>query len=227
VHGLIRVEVLPIDQSRRIRIAVEDNGEGMNAETSRQAMEPFFTTKAEGHGNGLGLASVARIIEMADGQITLHSQLGEGTRVELELPCVAAPEITEHALEPEADAIGTLDILVVEDKASVREVTCALLHELGHRTEDCDSSTEGLRSYRLDGPFDLVLSDVRMPGGSGLEFTAQLRDAGFEGPVILFSGYAEDVASSDLEALGAEFLAKPFRHSTLKLAIERAFAGRN
>ena len=222
-RGLIRVELLELPQERKVRITVTDNGEGMNAETLRRAAEPFFTTKAEGHGTGLGLASVARIMQQAQGTFCIDSKLGEGTRVVLELPWVDAPELREQASQPTAEPLRSLQVLVVEDKASVREVTCAMLHGLGHRTAECDSAGEALRVHQTEGPFDLVLSDVQMPGGTGVELTAKLRERGYTGPVILFSGYAEDVDAKELEALGAEFLAKPFRRSSLERAIERAF----
>lgn len=221
VRGVIRVEIQLIAQGAKVRIAVIDNGDGMNPETQRRALEPFFTTKSEGHGTGLGLASVARLVEQVNGSLRIRSKLGEGSCIEVELPCVDPGEVSDHPSEPTRKPVESLHILVAEDKASVREVTQALLHELGHRSAGYGSAADA-RTAQREGSFDLVLTDMPMPGGSGLDLAKALRTDGFTGPIILFSGYAEDVESNTLEALGAEFLAKPFRRDSLQRALDRA-----
>jgi PAS domain S-box-containing protein len=198
---------------RYVELAVSDTGIGMSPEIQARVFEPFFTTKDPGKGTGLGLATVFGIVEMSDGHVTLHSTPGEGTTFRILLP-VSESELTT-SLRPDAPAasgVGTERILVVEDDPAVRSLIEATLSAGGYETV---VAGEGQAALEIVGsgvaPFDLVITDVVMPGMTGVELVRRLRAAHPSVAVLYSSGYAAD-ALADREALGPDFelLAKPF-----------------
>ena len=203
-----------------IAIAVADRGAGMDEETLSRAIEPFFTTKTTGKGTGLGLSQVYGFATQSGGDVRIESQAGEGTTVTLLLPCsgAAQPKRTE-------EEVGTLEaqrtgrILLVEDNEEVGEFAQNLLGELGHRVRWAQSAEQALEIARQQS-FDAVFSDIVMPGMSGIELADQLSRLHPDLPVILTTGYSDQLAETGTG--GRPVILKPYRLETLSAALDQA-----
>jgi PAS domain S-box-containing protein len=195
-----------------VRLQVDDTGHGMTDDVRRHAFEPFFTTKGPGRGTGLGLSICRGIAEQAGGHISVHSVPGEGTSVRLYLPWAQAPDRAPAVTRP-AVRTGSKVILLVEDEADVRHIVAEILRRAGHVVHQADglASAEAL----FDGlpSLDLLLTDLVLPGGNGLEVARRVR-ARFAGvPVLFMSGYSESVFAGGESV--EHLLQKPFTSRTL------------
>jgi CheY-like chemotaxis protein len=221
--GLLTIRTAIIrddDQAAMVAISVSDSGEGMDQDTLNRAFEPFFTTKSTGHGTGLGLSQVYGFATQSGGDVRIESTPGAGTVVTLLLPC-SSSETSGQAEEQGArlDGRRTGRILVVEDSDEVGAFAEHLLVELGHEVVRVASGDAAL-PVALDEPFDAVFTDVVMPGMSGLELAALLAEARPGLPVILTTGYSDEIARSG--AGGRPVILKPYRPETLAAAIDQA-----
>ncbi|WP_375267558.1 PAS domain S-box protein [Phenylobacterium sp.] len=208
-----------------VRLCVTDTGAGMPPEVLARVFEPFFTTKEIGKGTGLGLAQVYGFVSQVGGGVDVESAPGEGTRVILFLPAAEAP--AERTAAPEVEAqpelAPGLRILLVEDDAAVRAVTESLLLDLGCRVESAVNGAEALRRLEVDAPFDLVLSDIVMPGGvSGVDLARKVRADRPDLPVVLTTGYGGDKLADAQEAEAWPILRKPFRAEQLSAVVRQA-----
>ena len=206
-------------------VAVSDNGSGMNAEILERAFEPFFTTKDVGKGTGLGLAQVYGFIKQVGGAAEIDSSVGFGTTVTLYLPAVEARAPSPHVTAPadEGEWAKGARVLLVEDDAAVRAVTESLLTDFGCKVEGAPDGPSALSRLQSGERFDLLISDIVMPGGmSGVELAraARARDARL--PIVLTSGYAGERLGEGAEALAWPLLRKPFRAEQLGLAVREA-----
>jgi CheY-like chemotaxis protein len=203
-----------------VDIAVTDTGLGMDEETLGRAIEPFFTTKTAGKGTGLGLSQVYGFATQSGGDVRIESRPGEGTTVRLLLPCSGAAQ-----LQRADDKVGALEaqrtgrILLVEDNDEVGEFARTLLGELGHHVRWAHSAEQALELARTD-TFDAVFTDVVMPGMSGIELADQLAHLRPGLPVILTTGYSDQLA--DAGAGTRPVLLKPYRLETLAAALDEA-----
>ena len=206
-------------------VSVTDTGTGMDEETLKRAMEPFFTTKGVGKGTGLGLPMVHGMAEQSGGTLTLKSKPGQGTTAELCLP-IARPDAASAQQETAPRAAVALErklaILTVDDDPLVALNTSALLEELGHTVHSASSGMRALEILRGEEGIDLLITDQAMPGMTGSELVSKIRAEKPELPVILATGYAELPPG---EAEGIPRLAKPFRQQDLAEAIAEAVAG--
>lgn len=217
-------------------IGVQDDGHGMTADVRAQATEPFFTTKAADAGTGLGLAMVSGTMRHHDGRLVLESAPGQGTRVELWFPVLprtgtteATPTViatpattTSHAREA-SDVVARL--LLVEDEPGVRAATERALRRLGYAVTSTADMSSAFAHISSGAAIDLVLSDVMMPGGTGVDLLHTVRGAGHTMPFLLVSGYAVD----DLDGLRAAdprvgLLAKPWSSASLDAPIRQLLA---
>ncbi len=184
----------------QVRLRIEDEGMGMDAETAARAFEPFFTTKSRGHGTGLGLAAVQGIILQSGGTVTIESAVGKGTAILIVLPLVDAP-LDEHPFSPlprEPRARGGSTILVVDDDDSTRTVVARILQRAGHRVLLAPDGLQAIRTIMADGEsIDMLVSDVTMPGLTGPELAeaVQSRIPGL--PMLFISGYPKDVVTAE------------------------------
>jgi PAS domain S-box-containing protein len=206
-----------------VMIAVSDTGCGMTAEVREQAFDPFFSTKPEGKGSGLGLSMVYGFVKQSGGHVKIESEVGEGTTVRIYLPRSLAPE--DSAGVPVQDAVvgGPETILVVEDDDGVRATVVDLLSELGYRVlKACDASA-ALAIVESGVPIDLLFTDVIMPGPlRSPELARRARERLPDIAVLYTSGYTEDVImhggrlDADVDLLGKpytrEALARKVRH---------------
>jgi signal transduction histidine kinase/CheY-like chemotaxis protein len=221
----IRVSEVRSEAGERMAtISVSDTGAGMDADTASRIFEPFFTTKKTGQGTGLGLSQVYGFATQSGGEVFVDSEPGHGTTVTLLLPCseggvTAAP----HAEEPVLPAQPRAEILVVEDNEDVGQFAETLLTELGHSVTLATSGEEALELARAR-EFDVVFSDVVMPGMGGLRLAERLAEEKPELPVVLATGYSQEIAQSG--SGGRPVILKPYRLATLSQALADAMSAR-
>jgi two-component system cell cycle sensor histidine kinase/response regulator CckA len=192
--------------------------------------QPFFTTKEKGNGTGLGLATVFGIIKQSGGYIEPVSSLGKGTNFHVYLPALAASEIpqatdlvaaTQEAPRP-VDLSGRGRILVIEDESGVRKLAVSVLRSRGYEVEEAEDGEEALDIINAKpGGFDLVISDVVMPGMNGPTLIKQARDKLGHARVIFISGYAEQELAKQLDDRAVSFLPKPFSVRQLSELVKR------
>jgi two-component system cell cycle sensor histidine kinase/response regulator CckA len=204
-------------------IAVSDTGSGMSPETQRQIFEPFFSTKAEGQGTGLGLATCYGLITQAGGRIAVYSELEHGSTFKIYLPRVRG-EVQARFEVPRVEARGGDErILVVEDDKAVRRMTTTMLTELGYRVLAAGNAGAAQRMLELSAsPIDLLLTDVVIPGMSGPELAASLQDRSPRTKVLYMSGYTTNaiVHRGELDE-GVALLHKPFGFDQLARAVRQ------
>jgi two-component system, cell cycle sensor histidine kinase and response regulator CckA len=201
-----------------VMLAVGDTGYGMDAETPSHIFEPFFTTKGPGIGTGLGLATVYGIITQSGGAIEVHSTPGQGSTFKIYLPQVETRVEIEETMRPTMTLrAGSETIVVVEDEGQVRELVQEILQAEGYTVLTAADGEEGLRlCTEYDGPVDLLLTDVVMPGLSGPEMARCILPVHSTIKVVFMLGYASD-AIGDHGVLdpGTAFLQKPFTPNIL------------
>jgi signal transduction histidine kinase/DNA-binding response OmpR family regulator len=202
-----------IDGSEWVRLTVSDNGTGMTDEVRRHIFEPFFTTKPIGQGTGLGLATVFSIINQSHGHLTVDSTVGEGTAFNVFLPRAAALIVPAPVAERRSPR-GNESVLIVEDDDAIRELMRQVLVKAGYAVEVAVNPAEALIvAKRRD--FDLLVTDVLMPGGTGPALYGELASSHPLLRVVYVSGYAPDtVLDSKVLDARAAFLGKPFAPST-------------
>jgi signal transduction histidine kinase len=197
---------------RHVMLAVSDTGTGMDEETQRRVFEPFFTTKAAGTGTGLGLSTVWGIVKQSGGHITFSSQQGKGTTFRIYLPCTEEPERQRSMPAAGASVGGTETLLLVEDQPQLRLLTSRILSGYGYKVLEAADGMEALRiCEQNDGLIQLVLTDVVMPGVTGIELGKRLKELNPVLKIVYMSGYTDDVIlrQGTLEP-GAAYLEKPF-----------------
>lgn len=204
--------------SEYVIIGVRDTGVGMDDETKARIFEPFFTTKEEGKGTGLGLSTAYAIVQRFGGNIGVESSPGEGTSFNIYLPCPSAPKKSagEDASEDEKrDRLET--VLVVEDEKAVREVVRRILVRSGYTVLEASSGKEALEiAARHEGPIDVLVSDIMMPGMLGLELAAKLREHRNALRVLFMSGHYENLDPEVVRLLNPRnFIPKPFTAGAL------------
>ncbi|NEJ20342.1 PAS domain S-box protein [Rhizobium leguminosarum] len=211
----------PLSPGRYVRIAVIDEGEGMDAKTLQQAVTPFFTTKGVGKGTGLGLSMVQGLASQSGGRLVMKSSLGEGTTAELWFPVATVEQGTEAAADrpqPEENASRRLRIVAVDDDGLVLMNTTLMLEDLGHTVFEAMAGPEALDILRKQ-QVDLVICDHAMPRMTGAQLAEAIRSEWPDMPIILATGYAEIPEGAgivDLPRLG-----KPFSQAQLAEAISR------
>ncbi|HEY0313583.1 MAG TPA: PAS domain-containing protein [Allosphingosinicella sp.] len=200
-----------------LRLCVHDTGVGMDQETRAHATEPFFSTKGIGRGTGLGLSMVHGLAAQLGGALTIESELGEGTTIKIWLPIAEAISgAAAKATDPQARP-GSGTVLLVDDEALVRASTADMLTDLGYRVIDVQSADEALRRLEEEVSVDVLVTDHLMPGMTGTELAAAVRQRRADLPVLLISGYA------DAEGIGPDVtrLTKPFRQAELGAAVAK------
>lgn len=192
-----------------VAIEVADTGAGMTPAVLARAFEPFFTTKGQGKGTGLGLAQVYGFARQSGGTVRIVSAENEGTVITLYLP--RTTEVADPvAIERLAQAAGSRQrILVVDDDNDVRGVAAQMIEEIGYQVVAAASGTEALTEFGR-ASFDLVLTDVVMPGMSGVDLARRIRAVAPAMPLLFASGYA-DVATFGDELAAETVLKKPYR----------------
>jgi PAS domain S-box-containing protein len=208
---------------RYVELAVSDTGPGFDPELLARLFEPFFTTKAPGEGTGLGLSVVHGIVTQAGGGLEASSAPGSGATFRVYLPRHAQePEELAPVQEPAPERFRGR-VLLVDDEEPVLQLGRRLLRELGFEVEARLSPVEARRLFEEDpGAFDLVITDFAMPGMSGLELCASLKETRPGLEVLICTGLGSVVARRDLDRFGVGgLLFKPFTKAELRRAIGR------
>lgn len=225
-----RAAELDVRPGDYVRIDVEDDGMGMSEVTRQRAFEPFYTTKAFGAGNGLGLSTVYGFARHASGTVALRSQSGEGCCISLYLPAVDAVE-SEASLEeasddaeatPLANGQGEL-VLLVEDDSAVRAVVRRQLIDLGFSVLEAEDAEEALEMVRSVGEIRYLVSDIVMPGHmNGIALAKQAKSITPAIKVGLISGFAQGQDTETLAGCPFPVLPKPFATEALAGLIGRS-----
>lgn len=214
---------------RYVSLAITDNGCGMPEEIKKRVMEPFFTTKDEGKGTGLGLSMVYGFAKQSGGAVRIYSEEGVGTTLRIYFPADDAGlcHFEEHRhIEITS---GNESILIVEDRADVAELARAVLEEHGYRTSTAISGAEALAILATGETFDLLFSDVIMPGGmNGVVLAREVRNLYPDMKILLTTGYAEGFVDQTDEK-GREFpvISKPCLPNVLAAKIRQVLEGPN
>ena len=210
VEGMPAIRAHSYVEGSFVTIALTDTGSGISSDKLGQIFEPFFTTKGVGEGTGLGLSQVFGFAKQSGGDINVASVVGEGSTFTMYLPLVAVPdtERDENAVLETTIGKGGC-ILVVEDNPEVGEFATAALTELGYETALALNADMALAELAAnDSGFDVVFTDVVMPGMSGIEMGQQIKRIYPKLPVILTSGFSDVLAQNG--AHGFELLRKPY-----------------
>jgi PAS domain S-box-containing protein len=211
-----------------VLLAVSDTGVGMSYETRQNIFEPFFTTKERGRGTGLGLSTVYGIVKQSGGHIDVRSEPGNGATFSIYLPRIeAVPPVRESGEPVTARVRGSETILVVEDDEGVRRLIVGTLSLCGFQVMQAADGTGALReATQHEGPIDLLLTDVIMPGMNGKEVADRLAALRPGIKVLFISGYSgELIAKAGVLHAGIAYLPKPFTSDALAARV-REMLGR-
>jgi CheY-like chemotaxis protein len=208
-----------------VAVCVSDSGTGMTDEVRAKVFEPFFTTKEVGKGSGLGLSQVLGFAKQSGGGVRIESRLGEGTsvyiylpRAEVKLPIRKQTASTRTAT---VTAHGST-ILLVDDDNAVREVTRAMLHELGYRVLEAGSGGAALDLIEREAGIDLIIVDFAMPGMNGADVARHVRAKRPTLPVLFVTGFADRTALAGVSE--KRVISKPFVDGELADKVRLALA---
>jgi PAS domain S-box-containing protein len=215
-----------IQPGRYAVIAVSDTGAGIPAAMLDRVFDPFFTSKGPGKGTGLGLSMVYGFVKQSAGHIKIYSEEGHGTTIRMYLPPAVATSVAERSAASPAVAGGNETILVVEDDWLVRSYVLTQLRSLGYATLDASNAAEALAIVKAGNPFDLLFTDVIMPGGmNGRQLADELQKIKPGLKVLFTSGYTENaiIHQGRLDS-GVLLLAKPYQKREMAVMIRTALA---
>ena len=213
---------------RYVRLIVADTGVGMSRDTLDRIFEPFFTTKAPGRGTGLGLAVVRGIVKNHDGAITVSSEPGKGTRFSVYFPVVDGEVTGKHQQVVEAFHGNGERVLFLDDEEPIVLLASRMLNRLGYRVEAHTRATDALEDFlRRPAEFDLVLTDLSMPGASGLDFARSVLAIRPDIPVIMTTGYIDPDDLDLARRIGVcEVILKPTTIEEMGRSFHRQLAAR-
>ncbi len=201
-----------------VRLSVTDSGVGLNKDDLPHLFEPFFSTKGPGRGTGLGLSVVYGIVQQHHGLVEVESEPGRGTRFDIYLPVALDQDAGDVAATPAARLEGRGErLLLVEDEEAVRKLVVSTLSDANYKVVSAGSAEEALAIYEgRREPFDMLLSDVILPGLSGVQLVGELRDRGSDIRVALISGFTLDEEHQQyIEEHQLNLLPKPFNGEEL------------
>jgi CheY-like chemotaxis protein len=185
-------------------VTVRDSGEGMSAEILDKIFVPYFTTKKTGKGTGMGLAVVHGIVKNHGGEITVESEVGKGTVMRVFFPALEEVHSKEDARIPDLPR-GKERVLFVDDEKSLVEVVREILEKFGYVVESYNNPLEALESFKsAPQSFDIVITDMSMPHMTGDQLIRNIFDIRKDIPVILCTGYNEDITGERVDEMGVK-----------------------
>ncbi|MHC2623655.1 two-component system NtrC family sensor kinase [Bradyrhizobium huanghuaihaiense] len=206
-----------------VGVIVSDTGVGIPPARLGRIFEPFFTTKQVGHGTGLGLSQVFGFARQSGGEVTVTSEVGQGSTFSLYLPRVPADLLPQQQAPNTAPAVAGsgMSVLLVEDNIELANFAADGLTALGYSITLIDNAADALAELVVDADrFDVVFSDIVMPGMTGLDLARAIRDRSIKVPVVLTTGYSQ--ALSQEGSLGFDLVQKPYSIEELSRVLHRA-----
>jgi len=219
-HSIARPRIEP---GRYAMLSVSDNGCGIDSETLEMIFEPYFTTKAQGKGTGLGLAVVHGIVKEYGGEIFVTSESGKGSSFDVCIPLMKSEFIPLTDDLQNVSPSGTERILVVDDEVSIANVESQMLARLGYNTTISIGSHEALNSFKTSPEaFDLILTDMSMPNMTGDRLAYEIRQIRPEIPIIICTGFSEQINKENAQEIGVNgFLMKPIVKSEMAKMVRK------
>lgn len=213
-------------------LSVSDTGVGIDPAILQKIFEPYFTTKEQGKGTGLGLAVVYGIVREHQGDIKVYSELGKGSAFNVYLPIMAKAENSAHAEENTAPPVGHERILLVDDEGPIAKLEKQMLERLGYTVIMRVNSSEALEAFKAKpGSFDLVISDMTMPQMTGDQLSRELISIRGDIPIIICTGFSERLNQEKAAAIGVKgFLMKPIAKAEMAKMVRKVLdeaEGRN
>jgi PAS domain S-box-containing protein len=210
-----------------VRLRVMDTGVGMPPNVKERAFDPFYTTKPIGKGTGLGLSMIYGFVRQSDGSVTIDSEFGKGTTIEICLPRFSGDVLDAPVEESSGDhrAEANEVVLVVEDEPLVRLLIVETLNDLGYKALETADSAAALRILQSSQRIDLLVSDIGLPGLNGRQLADAARVKRPNLKVLFVTGYAENAAGSSFLEPGMEMIAKPFAMDVLASKIREMIHG--
>ena len=190
-------------------LTVADTGSGIHKENLDKVFDPYFTTKKKGKGTGLGLAVVKGIVNNCKGDVRIHSVPGQGTRIEVYLPIIEMGAEEQHSRDVQPVRGGSERILLVDDEEGVAKMMNVMLQRLGYSVSFHTNCLDSLQAFRNSpASYDLVISDMTMPHMNGLQFASKIRIIRSEIPIIICTGFSDQVNEEKCKAIGIQGLVK-------------------
>jgi len=228
IPGSGRVAITLENAGSVVRLTMRDSGVGMDAATLAQIFEPYFTTKGEAKGTGLGLPTALGIVEQSGGSIRVTSEPGDGTTFEVDLPAHAGAPVAPTAVEAPARALtGTETVLLVEDDDQVRKIIATALREHGYVVLEAASAGDALLIAEQHPKIDLVLTDVVMPRMGGRQLAERIRQLAPAARMLFMSGHTDDaILRHGIETSAVAFIEKPIEPAVLLAKLRELLDGR-
>jgi two-component system, cell cycle sensor histidine kinase and response regulator CckA len=215
-------QALELPEGPLALLTIADDGPGMTPEVQAQCLDPFFTTKERGHGSGLGLPTVYGLVKERGGQLRIESTLGSGTAIRIWLPVARDAEITAGDGDADSWPPGrTINgrILLVEDDDDLRRMAEQILRSIGLDLVAARSAEEALDIHAVENRFDALVTDIMLPGLSGVDLVTKIREVEPNIPVLYMTGYTGGLAGTRQANLGDPVLRKPYRPDALRLRV--------
>ncbi len=211
---------------RYLSISVSDTGHGIPSEIKGRILEPYFTTREVGEGVGMGLAVVHGVVKSHNGAVSIYSEPGKTTTFKILFPLISNPDKNES---PVSESIpgGAESLLLVDDEAGLLELGKSMLERLGYRVTVQSNPVQALALFKSrPHTFDLVVTDMTMPGMTGAELAREIKATRPEIPVILCTGFSEQIDSQKARALGiSKYIEKPLNMREFAVSVRNALDG--
>jgi len=221
--GKVNGDIVTLPDGGYVVLEVTDNGAGMDALTLKRIFEPYFTTKDMEKGAGLGLSMVHGIVGAHHGEIKVSSEPGRGTRFRIYLPAIDEKKEEGKEKNPVASGGGERIMLVDDEEDNLRLAT-RILEGLGYRVDPYADSGEALRAFeKAPEEYDLVITDMSMPGMNGEELSMRILEARPEAVIVLCTGFSDVLTEGRAREIGIrEYLMKPYVIKDLADVVGRA-----
>jgi CheY-like chemotaxis protein len=219
-----KIEIQTFQRKSNVFIQISDSGKGMTEEVKKKAFEPFFTTKPFSN-TGLGLSMSYGVIKRFGGEIEVESKVGHGATFTIILP-IGLEGKEEVDVSPIIKKGREARILVIDDEETVRSVLSRILSQVNHQVTVAENGEEGIRLFR-EKDFDLVLTDLGMPGMSGWEVCRAIKKMSSHIPVGMITGWGIEVDQAKIEENGIDFvIPKPFQFDQILKVVDETIASR-
>lgn len=222
--SMVQANLCSIVPGDYIRLGIKDTGHGISEKTMERMFEPYFTTKLEDEGTGLGLSVAHGIIRSHDGGITVNSTLGEGSQFVVYFPRVNTAKIGQAVEILEQIPHGNERILLIDDEALIVQMETSLLENLGYKVTAVTSSDKALQTFQANpDDFDLTISDMTMPHMTGADLAVKFHNIRPNMPFILCTGFSENINEYKAKEIGIqEYIKKPVHRKEMALVVRRA-----